>query len=376
MHEHQPVFEKGSCRLKAVNPLFSFMLTCLLNFRISLWHQGFLIERPTVVTDGREVVFESPIYSPNSDMYDKIGFFPIVLPPTTTTHAPAPAAAVTGGAGAGGRAVLQANSNDNIGAISHPTLPIFRQFLTTSWTCKTLCCKNQRVFLFRQKKPAGTIPCKRRSALVCRPNYRALHHGSSCLNHLNLWGHNYTSAGQLQTKYKHMFNVNPNSLLLLSLKMLFCTKKKFVRNPDAFILLEGQPVQLVGFHVKGGVIVGSNVSERTCRRTCDQDEACRAVDYDSLNKLCWSHDSSSYCGTPYVQLGTSHFKKSSCKKGKANQRKTAGHLVDSVACDVAHFNFACSLCAVSWCQCGLRSHLFLNANSRIMQAQRKCSRRS
>ncbi len=129
--------------------------------------------------------------------------------------------------------------------------------------------------------------------------------------------------------------------------MLFCTKKKFVRNPDAFILLEGQPVQLVGFHVKGGVIVGSNVSERTCRRTCDQDEACRAVDYDSLNKLCWSHDSSSYCGTPYVQLGTSHFKKSSCKKGKANQRKTAGHLVDSVACDVAHFNFACSLCAVS-----------------------------
>ncbi len=84
----------------------------------------------------------------------------------------------------------------------------------------------------------------------------------------------------------------------------------------------GHPVHLTGFHVKGGMIVGTNMSEQACKQMCDDDELCQAGDYDSVNKLCWSHDHGTACGILHVQLGTSHFMKSPCADRKGVVRET------------------------------------------------------
>ena len=77
--------------------------------------------------------------------------------------------------------------------------------------------------------------------------------------------------------------------------------------------------------MRGGRLVGNNVTKLQCRDLCQADVSCLAVDYDSINRLCWTHTERTSCGQLRVQIGTAHYKKVPCKRGRSEINHEIGH---------------------------------------------------
>ena len=68
----------------------------------------------------------------------------------------------------------------------------------------------------------------------------------------------------------------------------------------------------VGMHILGGQVIGSNVNVMQCRDMCLMLPACLSVDYNSAERTCWQHTSTTYCNALVAKASCTHFKKVTC----------------------------------------------------------------